>query len=98
MDFRSLIAARGALAGVNADALVVVVAGELRQQALDKPLADALQDAVNQGDLQWKPGRTLYLHRPSGVKVSVDGVAVIWLPAATVTVTFAVGLLARRTV
>jgi leucyl aminopeptidase len=70
MDFRSLIAARGALAGVNADALVVVVAGELQQQALDKPLADALQDAVNQGDLQWKPGRTLYLHRPSGVKAA----------------------------
>ena len=82
MDFRSLIAARGALSGVMADALVVVVAGELKQQALDKPLADALQDAVNQGDLQWKPGRVLYLHRAAGLKaprvvvaVAADGTA-----------------------
>jgi leucyl aminopeptidase len=82
MDFRSLIAARGALSGVIADALVVVVAGELKQQTLDKPLADALQDAVNQGDLQWKPGRVLYLHRLPGVKaprvvvaVAADGTA-----------------------
>jgi leucyl aminopeptidase len=82
MDFRSLIAARGALSGVVADALVVVVAGELKQQALDKPLADALQDAVNQGDLQWKPGRVLYLHRAAGLKaprvvvaVAADGTA-----------------------
>ena len=88
MDFRSLVAARGALSAVVADALVVVVAGELKEQTLDKPLADALQDAVNQGDLQWKPGRVLYLHRLAGVKagrvvfaVAADGTPKAWRTA-----------------
>jgi len=70
MDFRTLTLAAGGLAGVSADALLVVVIGDTLPEALDTPLADALRDAVKQGDLALKSGRSLYLHRVPGVKAA----------------------------
>ncbi len=68
MDFRSVTTATDQLSKTAADALLVVVAGEAKQQRLDAPLAALLSDAVASGDLAFKTGRTLYLHRPAGVK------------------------------
>ena len=71
MDFRIQTLAAGGLAGVAADALLVVSIGDSLPSSLDEPLAAALQDAVAQGDLQLKGGKSLYLHRVSGVKARV---------------------------
>ena len=71
MDFRTQTLAAGGLAGVAADALLVVAIGDNAQASLDAPLAAALKDAVAQGDLALKGGRSLYLHRVPGVKARV---------------------------
>ena len=68
MDFRSQNTTPESLSKIAADALLVVVAGEPGQQRLDAPLAVLLGDALQSQDLTAKPGRTLYLHRPAGVK------------------------------
>ncbi|HEY4069005.1 MAG TPA: leucyl aminopeptidase [Burkholderiaceae bacterium] len=68
MDFRHQIAAPEALAGLNVDALVLVVVGDAVDAALAAPLATALSDALAQGDLAAKGGKSLYLHRPAGVR------------------------------
>jgi leucyl aminopeptidase len=64
MDFRHQIASAGALSGVAADALLVVIQGEAVDPMLDPVIAGIVQDAVKHGDFQIKAGRTLYLHRP----------------------------------
>jgi leucyl aminopeptidase len=71
MDFRTQTLAAGGLAGVAADALLVVTVGDTQPTTLDAPLAAALKDAVAQGDLQLKGGKSLYLHRVPGVKARV---------------------------
>ncbi len=76
MDFRPLVSPRSDLAGLAADALVVVLHGDARDPALDATVAAAIDDAVAQGDLQFKPGRTLYLHRPVGLRAARLVVAV----------------------
>jgi leucyl aminopeptidase len=68
MDFRFHATPAAGLASVTADALLVVVVGERVPASLDKPLAMLLADAVAQGDFEFKAGRCLYLHRPSGLK------------------------------
>ena len=68
MDFRSQITTPDSLSRTAADALLVVVAGEPAQQRLDAPLAALLDEALRSGDLAAKAGRTLYLHRPAGLK------------------------------
>jgi leucyl aminopeptidase len=68
MDFRSLSLTIDSLSKTGADALLIVVAGEPKQQRLDAPLAALLADAIASGDLAFKTGRCLYLHRPAGVK------------------------------
>jgi len=68
MDFRLLHAAPTGLAEVAVDALVVLLCGEHASAVLPKPLARAVDDAVSGGDLQLKAGKSLYLHRPQGVK------------------------------
>src|SRR5688572_27049379 len=68
MDFRSQVLAASGLAGVVADALMLVVVGNAVPAGLEKPLSSLLDDAVKQGDLEFKAGRALYLHRPAGVK------------------------------
>jgi leucyl aminopeptidase len=70
MDFRHQIATPDALAGVAADALVVVIAGDEVDASLDMSVAALVKDAVSHGDFQFKAGRTLYLHRPQGLKAA----------------------------
>jgi leucyl aminopeptidase len=67
MDLRSLVPGAAGLAGVAADALVLVVAGG-EAQTLEPPLAALLSESVKAGDFELKPGRTLYVHRPAGLK------------------------------
>jgi leucyl aminopeptidase len=70
MDFRHQIASAGALSGVATDALLVVIHGEAIDPALDPAVAAIVKDAVAHGDFQFKAGRTLYLHRPQGLKAA----------------------------
>jgi leucyl aminopeptidase len=70
MDFRTLTPGTGGLAAVAADALLVVIVGEAVPAALDAPLAAALKEAVEQGDIALKGGRSLYAHRVPGVKAA----------------------------
>ncbi len=68
MNFRVQTQGSDKLSQTAADALLVVLWGDLKKQCLDAPLAGLLADAVTAGDLQPKAGRVLYLHRPAGVK------------------------------
>ncbi|MCW7537865.1 leucyl aminopeptidase [Aquabacterium sp. A7-Y] len=68
MDFKFAPASRAALAELSCDALIVIVTGDASSQGLDGALAQQLKDALAQKDFQLKAGRTLYLHRPQGVK------------------------------
>jgi len=70
MDFRSLITTTDKLSKTAADALLVVVAGDPKKQVLDAPLKTALLEAVGAGDLAFKAGRTLYVHRPADIKAA----------------------------
>ncbi|MCM5680024.1 leucyl aminopeptidase [Schlegelella sp. S2-27] len=68
MDFRFQSLAPSGLADFAADALIVVLAGEVKQQRVDGVLGTLLKEAVAQGDFQLKSGRTLYLHRAQGLR------------------------------
>ena len=68
MDFRHQISAPDTLAGLSCDALVLVVTGETVDPALAAPLAAALNDALAHGDLVLKAGKSIYLHRPAGIR------------------------------
>ena len=70
MDFRHHIALPSKLSALAADALIVVVAGDKADEALDPVLHRALEAAVRSGDFQLKAGRTLYLHGLPGVKAA----------------------------
>jgi leucyl aminopeptidase len=78
MDFRTQTTSRTTLADVAADALLVVVAGDLQAQRLDPVLAQCLKEVTAQGDLPAKAGHTLYLHRPQGVRAP----RLVWSVAA----------------
>jgi leucyl aminopeptidase len=68
MDFK-LRAAEGAeLAGIEADALLLLVAEGTDAQALGPALGAVLAAALKEGDLAYKTGRCLYLHALPGVK------------------------------
>jgi leucyl aminopeptidase len=67
MDFGHRIVTAQSLARLEVDGLILVIAGETIEPGLGAPLADLLADAVAQGDLALKKGKTLYLHRPAGV-------------------------------
>ncbi|CAD5373748.1 aminopeptidase A, a cyteinylglycinase [Rubrivivax sp. A210] len=68
MDFKTLATPAGGLAGVNADALLVVLAGGSAAAGLDAPLATAVEAAIKSGDFDAKAGATLYLHGLAGIK------------------------------
>jgi leucyl aminopeptidase len=69
MELRSQVVAAEAWSQVAADALVLVL--RVAQPAgLDDALAGLLADALAAGDFELKAGRTLYLHRPAGVKAA----------------------------
>jgi leucyl aminopeptidase len=70
MDFRAQTFSLDALASVVCDALLVVVAGDKADKALDAALGGALGDALAQGDLQLKAGKAVYVHRPAGLRAS----------------------------
>ncbi|HZT55926.1 MAG TPA: leucyl aminopeptidase [Burkholderiaceae bacterium] len=70
MDFRHQISSPDTLASLSCDALVLVVTGDGVDPALDAPLAAALGDAIHQGDLALKAGKSLYLHRPAGIRAA----------------------------
>jgi leucyl aminopeptidase len=70
MDFNTHITPAGGLSTLACDALLVVVAGTMVPAGLDKSLAALLDDAVKQGDFEFKAGRCLYLHRPAGLKAA----------------------------
>ena len=68
MDFRHQISVPDALASLSCDALILVVTGDSVDPALDAVLAAKLRDAVDNGDFKLKAGKTIYLHRPVGIK------------------------------
>ena len=72
MDFRHQVTTPDALAATNCDALIWVLCGETPELALpgnlDASVAAVARDAISHGDLQLKPGKTLYVHRPSGMR------------------------------
>jgi leucyl aminopeptidase len=70
MDFRHQISPVGGLADLACDALVLVVASDSVDAALDARIAAALNDAVSSGDLALKKGKALYLHRPACVRAA----------------------------
>ena len=70
MDFKTQVAGSTGLAGVAADALLVLVAGGALPEGLDKPLADTLAAAVKEGDFAYKAGQSLYAHKVIGVKAA----------------------------
>ncbi len=67
MDFEFKALTTGGLAAVQADALLLVLGGTAVPRALDKPVAALLDDALAQGDFEFKAKRCLYIHRPLGV-------------------------------
>jgi len=70
MDFRHHISSPDTLASQTCDALVLVVTGDSVDPALDAPLAAALSDALALGDLSLKAGKSIYLHRPAGIRAA----------------------------
>jgi len=68
MDFKTQVTGASGLAGVGADALLILVASGAVPEGLDAPLADVLAAAVKEGDFAFKNGQTLYAHRVAGVK------------------------------
>ena len=68
MDFKSVALGTAGLAGLGADALMVVVAGTTMPSDVEASVAAVLRDAVKSGDLELKAGRSLYVHRPTGLK------------------------------
>lgn len=67
MDFRHQISPPGALAGQPFDSLVIVVSDTAPDATTAPALATLMADAVSQGDLVLKKGKTLFVHRPVGV-------------------------------
>jgi leucyl aminopeptidase len=47
---------------------MIIVAGDSAPASLDPALGSLLKEVVKQGDFELKAGRSLYLHRPAGVK------------------------------
>ncbi|MDN3543510.1 MAG: leucyl aminopeptidase [Roseateles asaccharophilus] len=68
MDFRTQTSSLDALSGVNADALVLVLAGDTLPVGLDASVAAAAKDAIKLGDFELKAGKTLVLPRVAGLK------------------------------
>jgi leucyl aminopeptidase len=70
MDFKTQVPPAAGLSATVADALLVVIVGTQAPAGLDPKLGALLDDAVAQGDFEFKPHRCLYLHRPAGVRVA----------------------------
>lgn len=68
MDFKIQVAEPKDLRHAEADALLLVVGEGTAPQSLGRGLGTVLEQALKDGDLAYKAGRTLYLHGVSGVK------------------------------
>jgi leucyl aminopeptidase len=68
MDFKTQAMSASGLAGVTADALLVVLVGKQLPKGLDSAIASTLRDAVAAGDLALEPGKSLYAHKVAGLK------------------------------
>jgi leucyl aminopeptidase len=77
MDFQTLALPDAGAAGVNADALVVVVPATGDLPKFGTAIDAALADATKTGDLERKAGRSLYLPRLAGVKAGRVVLAVV---------------------
>ncbi|WP_294001269.1 leucyl aminopeptidase [Sphaerotilus sp.] len=88
MDVQTLTAATQDYSKLVTDALVVIIPPETSTWRLPAAVRKLIDDAVAQGDLALKAGRTLYMHRPSGLKaprlviaVAADGSGKAWRKA-----------------
>jgi len=81
MDFQHLVAPVATLSEVATDALLLVLRedGPSAQpdMQIDPLIAALIQDAVKAGDLPLKPGRTLYVHRPHGLRAARVALVVV---------------------
>ncbi|MEP7283148.1 MAG: leucyl aminopeptidase [Rubrivivax sp.] len=68
MDFKTLVPGAAGAAGVDADALLVIVSGDAAPASLPKAIAAACAAAVAAGDFAFKAGRSAYVGAASGVK------------------------------
>ncbi|MDQ6639287.1 MAG: leucyl aminopeptidase, partial [Pseudomonadota bacterium] len=75
MDFKHQVTAPAGLAGIDVDALVLVV-GDRPDTGLAAPLAALIAGAVSEGDLVLKKGKLLYLYQPARVAARRVAVAV----------------------
>ncbi len=77
MDVRILQAGAEGLCGIQADLMLLLLPSRRDAWAEVQGCTELLDEAVAGGDLVLKPGRTLYLHRPSCMKAvrCVIGVA-----------------------
>ena len=70
MDFKVQTAELNALATAGADALIVVVGGDVLPQDLDAAVAKHAQAAIKLGDFALKAGQALTLTHPEGLKAA----------------------------
>jgi leucyl aminopeptidase len=63
MDFKMQVAAAAAWGKVECDALLLIVVAGAAPAGVDKAISGALDAACAAGDLEWKSGRSLLLHR-----------------------------------
>ena len=68
MDFQTLALPEAGVAGINADALIVVLPATGDLPKFGGAVDAALEDAIKGGDLERKAGKTVYLPRVAGVK------------------------------
>ena len=76
MDFRHQPTPVSGVSVFSADALLLVIAGNKLPADLPKPLTQALQGAIKEGDLALDNGRSLYLGKLAGIKAPRVTVAV----------------------
>jgi leucyl aminopeptidase len=67
MDFKHQTAPLQTISRVGADALLLVVHGDLAKTGLDDAVANLIRTALSDGDFELKAGRTWYVHRPAGL-------------------------------
>ena len=77
MDFKHQLAAASTLSKVNADALVLVMVGDVLADDVDPKFATLIASALASGDFAAKAGKSLYLHHAEGVKAPR-----VWVVAA----------------
>ena len=70
MDFQHLVTPLGTLSELASDALLLVIGEAGPGPSLDPLIAALVHDAVKAGDFKLKAGRSLYVHRPAGLRVA----------------------------